>query len=325
MKKSIYKKNYKQNKTLHKKLSRKFLKKKSKYGRKYTYTIIKIIKFIFLFVFIFLHKLYNNYSKALLEYYYINRLRVIKSQRRHYDESNLITFEDKLNWLAIHDVKKLKGKCADKILLLKKDICNKILKVYDNPEQINVSELPDQFVLKANHGSAFNIIVHNKSELDVVKAKKALSNWIQIDFGKQGAEFHYSFIKRKIFAEEYIGKNLNNYKFFCYNGIPRFIYIFKEEGKKHYITYFDMEWNRLNYYCVESPHPTDIYPKPQTFELMKKYASKLSRPFKFARVDFYEFNNEVRLGEITFLPTNGFVRCKKKEHDIELGKYLKLF
>ena len=117
MKKSIYKKNYKQNKTLHKKLSRKFLKKKSKYGRKYTYTIIKIIKFIFLFVFIFLHKLYNNYSKALLEYYYINRLRVIKSQRRHYDESNLITFEDKLNWLAIHDVKKLKGKCADKILL----------------------------------------------------------------------------------------------------------------------------------------------------------------------------------------------------------------
>ena len=74
-------------------------------------------------------------------------------------KTNLITFEDKINWLAIHDVRKLKGKCADKILLheyskriLKKDICNKILKIYDNPEQIDISELPEQFVLKTNHG-----------------------------------------------------------------------------------------------------------------------------------------------------------------------------
>ena len=57
---------------------------------------------------------------------------------------------------------------------------------------------------------------------------------------------------------------------------------------------------------------------------MKKYASKLSRPFKFARVDFYEYNNEVKLGEITFLPMNGFFICNKTEHNIELGKYLVL-
>ena len=87
-----------------------------------------------------------------------------------------------------------------------------------------------------------------------------------------------------------------------------------------------MEWNRLyNYNCVTPPHPTDYYPKPKNFELMKKYATKLSRPFKFVRVDFYEYNNEVRLGEMTFTPTNCDVKCKNKEHNIELGKYLKIF
>ena len=93
---------------------------------------------------------------------------MIKSWGRTYDESNLVTIEDKINWIAIHDVKKLKGKCADKILLhqfskriLKKDICNKILKIYDDPYKIDISELPEQFVLKTNHGSGFNIIVYN--------------------------------------------------------------------------------------------------------------------------------------------------------------------
>ena len=115
----------------------------------------------------------------------------------------------------------MKGKCADKILLhdyskriLKKDICNKILKVYDNPNQIDISKLPEQFVLKTNHGSTFNIIVHNKSELNVEEAKSTLSKWLKIDYGKRGAEFHYSFIKRKAFAEEYIGKNLNTQNHF---------------------------------------------------------------------------------------------------------------
>ena len=76
---------------------------------------------------------------------------------------------------------------------------------------------------------------------------------------------------------------------------------------------------------MKPPNPTEIYPKPQTFELMKKYASKLSSPFKFVRVDFYEYNNEVRLGELTFLPYAGYLNCDKEEHNIELGKYLKLF
>ena len=86
-----------------------------------------------------------------------------------------------------------------------------------------------------------------------------------------------------------------------------------------------MEWNRLyNYNCVTPPHPTDYYPKPKNFELMKKYASKLSRPFKLVRVDLYDHEGEVRLGEMTFLPMNSQFICKDQEHNIELGKYIRI-
>ena len=213
----MYKKNVRKRKLFYKKLSRKNSWNKDECESKYIF--YEFIKFIFLLLLIYFTSFCNNYSKKSLNYYYTKRVRFLRLSRRPYNESNIITIQDKLNWLAIHDVKKLKGKCADKILIhvyskriLKKDICNKILKVYDDPEQINIDELPDQFVLKTNHGSGFNIIVQNKSKLNVERAKMRIASWLKFDFGADGAQFHYSFIKRKAFAEEYIGKNLSNYK-----------------------------------------------------------------------------------------------------------------
>ena len=111
---------------------------------------------------IIIQKMKNNY-------YYFERIKFLEKHGRQYNESNLVTFEDKLNWLLIHDTNILKGKCADKILLheyskikLGKDICNKIIKIYKNTRQIDFNELPDNFVIKTNHGSGFNIIVNNK-------------------------------------------------------------------------------------------------------------------------------------------------------------------
>ena len=209
--------------------------------------------------------------------------------------------------------------------VLKKDICNKILKIYDDPYKINISELPDQFVLKTNHGSGYNIIVHNKSELNIEKAKRQLNDWLQIDYSKVGAEFHYTFIKRKVFAEEYIGKSLNNYKFMCYNGIPRFIYIAKTENGQKYQNFFDINWNPLDFNCDYPPHPTEVYSKPDNYDLMKKIVRKLAKPFKLVRVDLYEHNNEVRLGELTFTHFDSIISCKNPQHEIELAKDLKLF
>ena len=288
----------------------------------------KIIFYFCILIFIILF----NYNLSLLynikiNIYYKKRMKFIHSLNRTYNESNLNTFEDKLNWLVIHDTNILKGKCSDKILLhyyskrkLGKDICNKILKIYHSEKEINIKELPNQFVLKTNHGSGYNIIVENKTEFNLTQTKIILKKWMKVDYGVRGAEFHYSFINRKIFVEEYIGKNLKNYKFLCYKGKPKYVYVSIKEGKNKYRNFYDMNWKFINFYCLSKPHPKYHYPKPKLFKLMKKYAILLSKDFKFVRVDLYEFKNEIRLGELTFIPMNSFFYCKNKEQEIELGK-----
>jgi hypothetical protein len=265
--------------------------------------------------------------KIKIDKYYHKRIKYINSLHRKYNESHLITFGDKLNWLVIHDTNLLKGKCADKILLhnyskrkLGKDICNKILKIYHSEKEIDLNDLPNQFVLKTNHGSGFNIIVEDKKQFNLTKAKIILKKWMKIDYGVKGAEFHYSFINKKIFVEEYIGKSLKNYKFLCYNGKPKYVYVSIKEGKQKYRNFYDMKWKFVPFHCLSKPHPKYHYPKPNLFKLMKKYAIILSKDFKFVRVDLYELDNEVRLGELTFIPMNSFFRCKNKNQEIELGK-----
>ena len=115
--------------------------------------------------------------------------------------------------------------------------------------------------------------------LNIANAKKLLNNWIKIDYGLMNYEFHYSFIKRKIFLEEFIGENLKNYKFLCYNGQPKYVYVSIKEGNNRYRNFYDMNWNFLNFHCLSEPHPTYQYKKPKFFNLMKEYAKKLSNDF----------------------------------------------
>ena len=299
-----------------------FQKKRSKKSA-FLFLILKII--FFLLIIFSLNQL-NSIYNAKIERRYEYKYHLLKKYNRKYNESNLVTFDDKLNWLMIHDSTKLKSKCADKILLHKfskfilgKDYCNKILKIYKNANEINLTELPDKFVLKTNHGSGFNIIVTNKSLINIDKAKKMLSDWMKIDYGS-GGEFHYSYIKRKIFAEEFIGETLKNYKFLCYYGKPKYVYVsIKEHGNK-YRNFYDMDWNLLPFVCLSKRHPTYKYEKPKFFELMKKMAAKLSKRFIFVRVDLYELENEVRLGELTFTPMAAYFHCQKLEDEITLGK-----
>ena len=143
---------------------------------------------------------------------------------------------------------------------------------------------------------------------------------MDIDYGEINAEFHYSFIKKKIFAEEFIGNNLKNYKFLCYNGNPKYVYVSIKENHTKYRNFYNMNWTFLDFHCLSHPHPTYIFRKPKLFEKMKEYARKLSIDFKFVRIDFYELDNEVKLGEMTFTPMNSFFYCIKKENEIELGR-----
>ena len=247
------------------------------------------------------------------------------------------TIQDKIQWLKLNDSTPLKTRCADKILVhdyckekLGKDICIPILKIYDTPT-VNISNLPDQFVLKCNHGSGMNIIIPNKNEMDFNIVCEKLTKWMATDFAFQNHyEYHYHDIQRKIFAEKYMNdghSDLIDYKFICFNGKPTFCQVIDDRnGKNRHLNYYDMDWvpqeglERLDF-----PANYDIkHTKPVNFEKMVEYAKILSKDFNLVRVDFYEIDGVVYLGELTFTPGSGTFHYKNPNDNLRIGNMLKL-
>lgn len=243
---------------------------------------------------------------------------------------NPVTIQDKINWLKFHDSTPLKGMCADKIAVheyvksvLGKDICVPIIAVYDSVKQINPADLPNKFVMKTNHGYSMNLICRDKEKFDFASAKTNLVKWMKTDFGLESGQPHYSYITPKIFVEELLEDDrqkvsLFDYKFWCFNGEPK-LWTMNDGNGHGDIVYYDMDDNVLDLYQTGSGNK---YEKPSEFELMKDYARKLSKAFDFVRVDFYEVNGRVYLGELTFTPGRGLFRYKKKGADEFVGNML---
>ena len=259
------------------------------------------------------------------------------SQGVNIDLENPKTIQDKLAWLNIYDEDPLKTKCADKIKLheyckevLGEDICVPIIKIYNKAEDINFDELPDQFVLKCNHGSGMNIIAKDKSKLNIEDAKRKLNYWMRDNFAfRNGFEAHYNDIERKIFTEKYMevdGKSPYDYKVLCFNGEPKYIQVFGDRfNSTRHMNYYDMDFNYVDLARRDFTNRPDVkHKKPDNFELMIEYSKNLSKPFKFVRVDFYEVNGNLILGEMTFTPGAMGFRYRKDEDNIEVGKLLKL-
>ena len=276
------------------------------------------------------------FLKNITQFYMKLRIQFLSKRNITYNENNLVTFQDKLNYLIIHESPEYKSLLVDKIKLhayskkvLGKDICVPILKIYDNINKINFEDLPNQFVLKLNHGSGMNIICKNKSKLNISETLKILEKWKNFNYGLNRTEFQYLYVKRKIFAEKYLSDNLINYKIFCINGHPKFIRVSKiKKNENIKITYqYNLNWELNN---LESGlkgyirYPNETIPKPKNLDLMIKYAKLLSQEFVFVRVDLYDVNNTVYLGELTFSPRNNQIYRENKEQSINMGKLVDL-
>ena len=279
-----------------------------------------------------LQKCYQSRS-----YYYIqSRDNEMKKYNLSYNDSNLVSIQDKINYLIIHESPDIKSKIADKIRLhnysiakLGKDICVPILKIYNNVNEINLEELPNKFVLKCNHGSGYNILCNNKSNFNLTKAKIQLNDWININFGLKMSEFQYINIKREIFAETYLKDYIEDYKIYCFHGIPKFVRVQKviETGGGKINNFYDLNW-KLTDMETGLPYiyrrPDIIFEKPKNFKLMLLYSKKLSEDFVFVRVDFYNINGKIYLGEMTFSPNNARFSMKNREQSIATGKLIDL-
>ena len=264
------------------------------------------------------------YFESKEKFYAKGRDYLLNRNGKIYNERNSITFKDKLNYLLIYESPENKTNIVDKILLrnysekiLGKDICTPILKIYNDIDQINLDELPEKFVLKCNHGSGMNIFCENKTEFNLSKAKYLLKQWMNINYGLFTFEYQYLNVKKRVFSEKFLGKEIINYKFSCFNGEPKIIRVKgRINGTNLYNIYYT-NWTITNFELDDKKYIlTNIFKKPINLKKMVKYARLLSSGFGYCRVDFYEIDKILYLSEITFTPFNSEIKFKKKEIDI---------
>lgn len=203
----------------------------------------------------------------------------------------------------------------------------KTLGIYNSFEEIDFSKLPDSFVLKTTHDSGSIVLVKSKAALDMRAAKKKLNKSLEQNYYWKGREYVYKDIKPRIIAEEYtIDKNgeLNDYKFFCFNGEPTVLFYasnrFNDKGETPYFDFYDMNLQHINV-AVKWHNLSPVKLKPfQEFEQMKEYARILSKGFKHVRVDFYLVDGKVYVGEFTFHHDGGLFSFIPDEYDYKFGQ-----
>lgn len=272
---------------------------------------------------------HTGYSFNTLEY----KDKLVKHVSRHtgidVNLDNPKTINEKLVYLNLYECNPNKTKCADKIKVheyckekIGEDLCIPILKVYDKAEDVDLSNLPDKFVIKCNHGNAMNIIVTDKSKANIADIRSRLNKWMNWDFSTANVlEAQYHDIDRKIFVEKYMNdghSTLHDYKLWCFNGEPKMYSI--NDGNGHGdIMYYHMDGTEWNLYGVRQ-HPE--YKRPRTFDKMVEIARKLSAEFSFVRVDFYEIDGRVYLGEMTFTPGAFLFKYKNREDHNVIGDML---
>ena len=120
--------------------------------------------------------------------------------------------------------------------------------------------------------------------------------------------------------------DLKDYKFFCFNGVPKLMFIASERQAADQETKFDFYDMEFTHLPIINGHPNAAYApaRPQNFEKMKQLASVLSEGIAHLRVDFYECNGRLYLGELTFSHWGGFVPFEPSEWDDILGSWINL-
>ena len=256
---------------------------------------------------------------------------------RKLDLENPQTFNEKLQWLKLYDRKPIYTTMVDKYKVKKyvADIIGEeyiipTIGVWNNFDEIDFDALPNQFVLKCTHDSGGLIICRDKSKLDINAAREKINKALRRDYYLYSREWPYKAVKPRIIAENYMEDTktaeLRDYKFFCFDGEVKAMFIATDRASKIEETKFDFFDENYNHLPFTNGHPNaDVLPeKPEKFELMKELASKLSKGIPYLRVDFYEVDGKIYFGELTFYHWSGFVPFEPTQWDYTLGEWITL-
>lgn len=244
------------------------------------------------------------------------------------------TYNEKLNWLKLYDRRSEYPGMVDKYEA-KKYVAQIIgdeyiiptLGVWDSFDDIDFHALPDQFVLKCTHDSEGVVIVADKSKMDIDAAEEKLTDALHQNFYYIGREWPYKSIKPRIIAEEYmedhVDGELRDYKFFCFDGVPKVMFIASDRSKGDVkFDYFDLGFNHLD---IKQKYPNaGTIRKPETFDKMVELSRVLSKGYPHIRVDFYEVDGKLYFGELTLYHFSGFMPFQPEKWDKIFGEWLKL-
>lgn len=245
------------------------------------------------------------------------------------------TMNEKLQWLKINYRKPEMQILVDKIKV--KDVVSKkiggeyvvpLLGQWEHFDDIDFDKLPQQFVLKTNHsgGNKAVVIVPDKAKIDKKKIRVKLERSLRKDnIYHTYREWPYKDVQKKIFAERFLGEDLTDYKFYCFNGRADYVLVCidRQKGSPKFY-FFDKDWNLCRFNKRGKDAPADFtLPKPEGIDEMFRLASILSEGFPFVRMDFFYVEGRIYFGEYTFFPDSGYDRNRLPETDILFGNQIK--
>ena len=246
------------------------------------------------------------------------------------------SFNEKLQWMKLYDHNPLYTTLVDKYRVkeyvrerIGQDYVIPLLGVWDRVDDIEWDKLPNQFVLKVNHDCGGQVICKDKSKLNIEVATNKLRAAFKHNYYYEGREWPYKNVRPKVFAEAYMEDEfgeLRDYKFFCFNGQVKAMFIASDrqtEGEEVKFDFFDSDFNHLPF---TQGHPNAMVQpsKPKGFDEMKRLASILSKGLPQVRVDFYDVNGHIYFGEFTLFHFGGMVKFNPLEWDYTFGGWISL-
>lgn len=260
------------------------------------------------------------------------------------------TFTEKIQWLKLYNRKPEYTLMVDKYAVKKyvADIIGEkyiipTLGVWDKPEDIDWDALPNEFVLKTTHGGGSGgvVICKDKKTFDRNKAILTLRDSMNSDIYRSLREWPYKDVKKRVLAEKYMtpkdmvnnpSYDLSDYKFFCFNGEPKYCQVIRDRHSKESIDFYDMNWRHQEFVglnpvtssgknLVNGVNPV---PRPLLLDDMICVCHKLSKNMKFVRIDMYVIDNRIYFGEITFYPASGMGLFNPDKWNEELGNLISL-
>jgi hypothetical protein len=269
--------------------------------------------------------------------YWLSRYRYRIKTGRKLCLNPAVSFDEKLLWLMLYWQSPLKTRCADKYTLRSYveeqglgHILPELHGVYTSAQEIDPAVLPNRFVLKCTHGSGFNIVCVDKTKLDWADARKKLDAWLRIDFSKVAGELHYAAMRPRIVCERFLddlaGELPVDYKVYCFRGAAYCTMVCAGRGSNAGLKFdfYDREWKNKLAFSRSSMLENRVVNQPASYAEMIAVAEKLSQPFPFVRMDFYNIAGRAVIGEMTFTPNGCIDPGLTDEAQRELGKRIQL-